>query len=168
MLLTLGVLASCGSSSSSDGTGGSSSGGASTGGSSSGGASTGGAAGTASGGAAGSTLGGTGGGGVDAGSDASDGGPFVQDAGMFDCRGCGCDGTTHYCVNIAAGAQGVKPFGTGECQDVTDPGKEGCHPLPSACAGVPACGCLPSPMPGYGACFCDDVGGGLSYNCALP
>jgi hypothetical protein len=160
LLLAMGVsAAACGSSSSTGSTGG-------TGGSSSGGSNTGG---TSSGGSAGAG-GVAGSGGVpDAGSDASDGGPFVADAGMFDCQGCGCNGATHYCVNIMAGTQVMEPFGTGECTDVTDPTAEGCHPLPADCKGVPSCGCLPSPLPGAGgACDCGDSGGGLTYSCALP
>lgn len=166
----LSLLASaCGESEGADGR--STGGGAGSGGSATGGAPSGGTGGATSGGAGGvggAPSGGSAGTPSDSGADADDGGPFVADAGLFACGGCACDGATHYCVSFVGGLLPPAPPDAAACPDVTTPGASGCHPLPTGCNGVPACGCLPSPMPGYSACHCDDTGGGLTYSCAMP
>lgn len=130
----------------------------------------GGSAGSASGGAAGSggislfDAGGGSGGMADAATD-----PItVADAGWFECGGCLCDGTTHYCEQISAGVNAPSPpeppDGATLCS--TKEAGNDCLPLPTECAGVPSCGCVPKP---YGdICSCNDVGGGLLVHCALP
>jgi hypothetical protein len=74
----------------------------------------------------------------------------------FDCGGCPCDGTTHYCAGLAAG-----PVGPGPTAGPTE-----CVPLPSACNGQPSCACV-DPMPLLG-CTCTQGQGGVRVDCAEP
>lgn len=91
-------------------------------------------------------------------------GAVLADGGLFDCGGCACDGKTHYCLRIAAGALRAPP--PPDAPSCDDAGANDCQPLPANCGGVPSCTCLPSPY--GGACNCNDVGGGLEVFCALP
>lgn len=135
----------------------------------------GGAAGTgatdaALGGGGGSVLGGAGGGdaAVTGGSggfvidtDATFDGPRLADAGWFDCYGCACDGTTHYCLSWSAGIAAPPLPDAATCDDSSH-----CTPLPSDCLAPPSCSCV-----GYGPsdpCFCEDSGGGLLVQCSAP
>jgi hypothetical protein len=132
----------------------------------SGGASSGGAGGAS--GSAGSTgPGGVGGFAIPDGGGFPDGfldGAVLGEGGLFDCGGCACDGATHFCLHVAAGAIGAPPPPDAPACD--DAGAKGCQPLPASCGNSPSCGCLPSPY--GGACTCSDVGGGLEVFCALP
>lgn len=89
----------------------------------------------------------------------------VTDAGWFECGGCLCDGATSYCLHVTAGPPlyPAPPPDATLCPD--DAGSKGCKPLPSACNGVPSCGCVELPRP---LCNCDDAGGGILVSCSLP
>ncbi len=124
------------------------------------GGATGGSGGTSTGGNAGSSFGGAGG--LDASSDVV----VLQDAGWFDCGGCACDGTTHYCVESSGGAAKLPPLP--DASTCADSGTTfgGCNPLPATCPTPATCDCLTMPVPG--ACFCSDAGGGLLVKCMMP
>ena len=95
---------------------------------------------------------------------AADGGISVADAGLFDCFGCACDGTTSYCYSQSAGL-GAPPLpDAGACLG-QDAGDSHCMPLPDTCVGAPSCGCLPQNL---AWCTCEDVGGGLQVTCNYP
>ncbi len=94
----------------------------------------------------------------------ADSGPI--DAGVFDCNGACCDGTTHYCQITSGGAAPV--FGTPPEAGLTcgDAGTNNwCVPLPSACVGAPSCGCIVAP---YAGCQCAPTGGGITVTCIFP
>lgn len=88
----------------------------------------------------------------------------AADAGLFDCGGCACDGTTHYCAQ-ASGGHVLPPADAAACPEPDGGSGFGCQPLPAACGGVPTCGCLPQTSD---ACSCEDVGGGLQVMCVYP
>lgn len=174
VLFCLGApAAACGGSSSSDSTGGASSGGAAAGGAGgNGGVTTGGGSGgvTTGGGSGGVVTGGASGSGgfvITGGSGGGEPDGFLSDvvladAAPFDCDGCACDGSTHYCLHVAAGAKTPPLPDAAACSDAGT----SCIPLPDGCGSTPSCSCIP---PKYGgACYCSDVGGGLLVFCALP
>ena len=133
----------------------------------------GGAAGNTDSGAAGS-AGATGSGGavgLDAGGDAfvnpwADAGPI--EAGVFDCEGMCCDGTTHYCRITYAGASpvfGAPPDAGAVCSDAGAATQ--CVPLPAGCAAAPSCACIGAQAPNA-TCSCDDQAGGITLKCYYP
>lgn len=122
---------------------------------------------------AGGSAGNAGSTGVDAGSsDASVDNPWADsgtiDAGVFDCMGMCCDGTTHYCRKASGGpapAFGTPPeAGPVTCSDAGT--SNWCVPLPAACVGAPSCACLGMTPPG--PCSCADTGGGITVTCVFP
>jgi hypothetical protein len=138
------------------------------------GTTTGGSGGTSAGGGSGGTNGGASGfGGIPLGGgagtspiDASDG-AVVSDAGWFQCGGCACDGTTHYCIHTSGGAANPMPppDDAAVCDYDAATGSNGCVPLPAGCD-PPSCDCVGVPF--GGACTCTDAGGGILVQCFLP
>jgi hypothetical protein len=95
--------------------------------------------------------------------DASLDSPSVTDAGWFDCGGCACDGTTHYCVEwVGGGAYAPPPPPPDAAVCAGDAGfpTGGCLALPANCSGPPSCDCVPT-----GCGVCTVVPGGLLVTC---
>lgn len=86
---------------------------------------------------------------------------------LFDCQGCACDGTTHYCRVDHAGAQKPPAPDAGACPDGDGGMYSHCIPLPSECLPIPTCECLD---PFGGACQCELLEGAAGYfvECFLP
>lgn len=84
----------------------------------------------------------------------------LADAALFDCGGCACDGSTHYCFIAMHPFRAPPPPDAALCEDAGS----SCLPLPANCSANPTCGCIPF-APG---CDCEDVGGGLQVFCYIP
>ena len=84
--------------------------------------------------------------------------------GPFECQGCLCEGETHFCEIVHAGAAPVPPPGPPpEPACVDDAGPSYCKPLPPACAGTPTCACVNTL-----GCDCAVTGGGVTVTCYFP
>lgn len=85
---------------------------------------------------------------------------------LFDCDGCACDGATHYCRQVYAGAQVPPAPDAGSCSEL-DAGWSSCIPIPPDCISAPSCACLDTYN---GACQCQLVeeGAGFWVQCFLP
>jgi hypothetical protein len=158
LLATVGLAAGCGSSSSANGGGAGAGGSAAAGGGAAGGGAAAGSAGLP---------------GFDAAPDSPAANPWPDsgtiDAGVFDCDGVCCDGTTHYCHIDYAGASpifGSPPDAGLACSDAG--ANTHCVPLPADCTGSPSCACVGAHEQYLPSCTCDDQGGGLTVKCYYP
>lgn len=94
----------------------------------------------------------------------------LPEAGWFDCAGCECDGTTHYCLRFSGGGMSLlssPPLDAAVCTP-PDGGFLGCLPLPAGCG--PSCDCVmqsfvSSPCTVTGGPYCTQAGGDVNVVC---
>lgn len=85
--------------------------------------------------------------------------------GPFDCAGCICDGSTHYCKLLEGGGPTPPPGPPPEPLCSQFPEQLRCLPLPAACFPTATCQCI---NPGQGGCTCKVDPAGITVTCVLP
>ncbi len=85
--------------------------------------------------------------------------------GLFDCGGCLCDGTTHYCRFEGGGGPTPPPGPPPAPLCADDAGVTSCKPIPAECLSSPTCNCLGKPD---SICSCEVMAPGILVKCINP